>query len=98
LEANGQEKRRDPRILSIVYANWRIVHVFLDAIVIHTPFLFTGCDGYPKVERSFHFGISFASHMEVPILVSKNTHVDSCRRPSFLPSLLPERMSMSSDQ
>jgi hypothetical protein len=52
----------------------------------------------PKTARSFHFGISFALHIEVPILMSKITCVDFCRRPFFfLPPLLPERMSLSSD-
>ena len=47
--------------------------------------------------RSFHFGISFALYIEVPILVSKIVCIDFCRRPLFLPPLLPERMSLSSD-
>jgi len=34
------------------------------------------CDGYPKATCSFHFGISFAFYIEVPILVSKITHID----------------------
>jgi len=51
-----------------------------------------------KPARSFHFGISFALYIEVPILVSKIACVDFCRRPLFfLPPLLPERMSLSSD-
>jgi len=32
--------------------------------------------GYLKATCSFHFGISFAFHIEVSILVSKITHVD----------------------
>jgi hypothetical protein len=31
------------------------------------------CDSYLKIERSFHFGISFAFHIAVPILASKIT-------------------------
>ena len=50
----------------------------------------------PQTARSFHFGISLASHIEVPILVSKITCVD-CVDARLLPPLLLERMSMRSD-
>jgi hypothetical protein len=39
-----------------------------------------------ETARSFHFGISFALYIEVPILVSKIACVDFCRRPLFFAS------------
>ncbi len=41
---------------------------------------------YTKAARSFHFGISFTLHIEVPILVSKITCVDFCHHPLFFAS------------
>ncbi|KAH9966592.1 26S proteasome subunit P45 [Russula dissimulans] len=73
-EAWKQTVKRNDETHEFLFVNSGSFSCTLDPITIYSPFLWIAVMVTPKL--SFHFGISFAFHIEMSILVSKNIHAD----------------------
>ncbi len=86
----GSECHLVPCVVPIIWTTWLWLSCScpctLDHIMIYFPLNPHRSDDYTNATRSSHFGISFALHIEVPILVSKITCIDFCRCPLFFAS------------